>query len=89
MVLIDGNLDIAFAFARLAPNGALAWSENWVGQSALPRFVRLMLRDHASGRDLLGEADFVVRADAPAACGRPDANPGCLAQALSDTRRSQ
>jgi hypothetical protein len=87
VVLIDGNVDIAFVFARLAP-GALAWSENWVDQAALPRFVRLILRDHASGRDLLGEADFIVRADAPAACGRPDANPTCLSQALSDTRRS-
>jgi hypothetical protein len=41
-----------------------------------------MLRDRATGSDLLGEADFVVRADAPAGCGRPDASPGCLSAAL-------
>jgi hypothetical protein len=87
VVLIDGNVDITFLFARIAPNGALAWSANWVGQATLPRFVRLIVRDRATGRDLLGEADFVVRADAPAACGRPDATPGCLASALSDTAR--
>jgi hypothetical protein len=33
----------------------------------------------ASGRDVLGEADFVIRADAPAACARPDAVVGCFA----------
>jgi hypothetical protein len=88
VVLIDGRLDIAFVFGRIAQNGALEWSENWVDHTALPRFVRLILRDRATGRDLLGEADFVLRADAPAACGRPDANPGCLSMALSDVARS-
>jgi hypothetical protein len=69
---------MAFLFGRITPNGALSWSENWIGQPSLPRFVRLILRDRETGLDLLGEADFVVRADAPPACGRPDANPGCL-----------
>jgi hypothetical protein len=84
VVLIDGKVDIAFLFARIGPNGALEWSESWTDATALPRFVRLLVRDRASGRDVLGESDFVVRADAPAACGRPDANPGCLYLALSD-----
>lgn len=83
VVLIQGKVDIAFVFARIGPNGALEWSQSWTDGSALPRFVRLLVRDRASGRDLLGESDFVVRADAPAACGRPDANPGCLYLALS------
>jgi hypothetical protein len=85
VVLIEGKVDIAFLFARIGPNGALEWSESWRGATALPRFVRLLLRDRASGRDLLGESDFVVRADAPAACGSPDANSGCLYVALSDS----
>ena len=87
VVLIDGNADIAFVFARLASNGALEWSENWIDQTALPRFARLIVRDRATGLDLLGEADFTIRADAPAACGRPDATPTCLSLALSDIAR--
>jgi prepilin-type N-terminal cleavage/methylation domain-containing protein len=78
VVLVEGALDIAFIFGRVAPGGALAWSESWIGQTTLPRFVRLILRDRASGSDLLGEADFVVRADAPPGCGRPDAGTSCL-----------
>jgi hypothetical protein len=82
VVLIEGKFDISFVFGRILPNGALEWSENWVDKSALPRFVRLILRDRGTGLDVLGETDFVVRADAPAACGRSDAKPGCLTQAL-------
>jgi prepilin-type N-terminal cleavage/methylation domain-containing protein len=78
VVLIEGKWDISFLLGRLAPGGALTWHTNWVGESTLPRFVRLLVRG-ASGRDVLGEADFVIRADAPAACGRPDAVVGCLA----------
>jgi hypothetical protein len=88
VVLIEGKVDIGFVFAGIGPNGALEWSKNWQGTTALPRFVRLLVRDQASGRDLLGESDFVVRADAPAACGRPDANVGCLNSALADTTHS-
>jgi prepilin-type N-terminal cleavage/methylation domain-containing protein len=85
VVLVEGTVDIAFLFGRIAPGGALEWSESWIGQSTLPRFVRLILRDRTSGSDLLGEADFVVRADAPAACGRPDAGAGCLSPVWTST----
>ena len=78
VVLIEGKWDITFLLGRLAPGGALTWHTNWIGESTLPRFVRLLVRG-ASGRDVLGEADFVIRADAPAACGRPDATAGCFA----------
>jgi prepilin-type N-terminal cleavage/methylation domain-containing protein len=83
VVLIEGRLDISFVFGRLTPDGALAWYASWVGERTLPRYVRLILRDRATGADLLGEADFVVRADAPAACGRADAAVGCLSAAPS------
>ena len=78
VVLIEGKWDISFLLGRLAPGAALTWHTGWSGESTLPRFVRLLVRG-ASGRDVLGEADFVIRADAPVACGRPDAAVGCLA----------
>jgi prepilin-type N-terminal cleavage/methylation domain-containing protein len=78
VVLIEGALDIAFAFGGVEPSGGLQWSESWIAQSRLPRFVRLILRDRATHSDLLGEADFVVRADAPPGCGSPTAGTACL-----------
>jgi prepilin-type N-terminal cleavage/methylation domain-containing protein len=87
VVLVEGALDIVFAFGRMMPSGALEWSGSWTGQSALPRFVRLILRDRTSHSDLLGEADFVVRADAPAGCGRPDAAASCLSPAWTGAKQ--
>jgi prepilin-type N-terminal cleavage/methylation domain-containing protein len=81
VVLIEGKVDISFVFGRVTPDGALAWYANWAGERVLPRYVRLMLRDRATGADLLGEADFMVRANAPAACGRADAALACLSAA--------
>jgi prepilin-type N-terminal cleavage/methylation domain-containing protein len=81
VVLIEGRLDISFVFGRVTPDGALAWYASWVGERTLPRYVRLILRDRVTGADLLGEADFVVHADAPAACGRADAALACLSAA--------
>jgi prepilin-type N-terminal cleavage/methylation domain-containing protein len=81
VVLIEGRLDISFVFGRLTPDGALAWYANWIGEGAPPRYVRLILRDRATGADLLGEADFVVRANASAVCGRADASVACLSAA--------
>ena len=78
VVLIEGKLDISFVFGRVTPDGGLAWYASWLGERLPPRYVRLVLRDRATGADLLGEADFVVRANAPAACGRADAALACL-----------
>jgi hypothetical protein len=83
VVLIEGKLDISFVFGRVTPDGALAWYASWAGEWVLPRYVRLILRDRATGADLLGEADFVIRANAPAACGRSDAAVACLSVAPS------
>jgi prepilin-type N-terminal cleavage/methylation domain-containing protein len=85
VVLVEGALNIAFAFGRIAPSGALEWSESWIGQSTLPRFVRLILRDRTTDSDLLGEADFVVRADAPPGCGSPTAGASCLSPVWTGT----
>jgi prepilin-type N-terminal cleavage/methylation domain-containing protein len=81
VVLIEGKVDISFVFGRVTPDGALAWYASWAGERVLPRYVRLMLRDRATGADLLGEADFMVRANAPASCGRADAALACLSVA--------
>ena len=81
VVLIEGKVDISFVFGRVTPDGALAWYASWAGERVLPRYVRLILRDRATGADLLGEADFMVRANAPAACGRADAAVACLTAA--------
>lgn len=88
VVLIEGKVDMAFVFGYLAPDEALRWSESWIAQPALPRFVRLLLRDSASGADLLPETDFVVRSDAPFACGYPEAVPSCLLSAGPPQTRS-
>jgi prepilin-type N-terminal cleavage/methylation domain-containing protein len=87
VVLIEGNLDISFVFGRLVPGGALVWSAAWTGETTLPRFVRLILRDRATGSNPIGEADFVIRADAPLACGGPDAGTECLLRLLPTGRR--
>lgn len=76
--LIDGQVDISFAFGRVAANGALIWNESWSGQPLLPRLVRLTVRDRASGAELIPGAQFVLRADAPIGCAQPEASVACL-----------
>jgi general secretion pathway protein J len=80
VVLIEGKWSISFLFGRLTPERGLAWYSSWIGEAMLPRFVRLLVRD-SNGRDLLGEADFVIRADAPASCGHSDASVSCFTAA--------
>jgi prepilin-type N-terminal cleavage/methylation domain-containing protein len=91
VVLIEGKWSISFLFGRQTPERrALVWHSSWIGEAMLPRFVRLLVRD-SSGRDVLGEADFVIRADAPATCGRSDASVSCLTAApggIADVGRS-
>jgi prepilin-type N-terminal cleavage/methylation domain-containing protein len=76
--LVSGQFDAAFAFGRLGPDGALGWSSSWAGERTLPRLVKLSLRDRASGIDLLGGAEFLIRADAPPACAGAGASVDCL-----------
>jgi prepilin-type N-terminal cleavage/methylation domain-containing protein len=80
VVLIEGKWSISFLFGRLTPERGLAWYSSWIGEAMLPRFVRLLVRD-SNGRDLLGEADFAIRANAPASCGRSDASVSCFTDA--------
>jgi prepilin-type N-terminal cleavage/methylation domain-containing protein len=80
VVLIEGKWSISFLFGRLTSERGLAWYSSWIGEAMLPRFVRLIVRD-SNGRDVLGEADFVIRSDAPASCGRSDASVSCFTAA--------
>jgi prepilin-type N-terminal cleavage/methylation domain-containing protein len=70
VTLLEGKVDIAFLFGRFAPDTGLTWHNGWIGEAVLPRFVRLILRDRATGTDLLAEADFDVRSDVTATCGQ-------------------
>ncbi|MBU3887023.1 prepilin-type N-terminal cleavage/methylation domain-containing protein [Methylosinus sp. KRF6] len=78
VVLLEGRYEISFAFARADAFGALTWVDSWTGRTELPRLVRLRLVDPASGANLVVGAEFIVWADAPAACARdaPDCLPG-------------
>jgi prepilin-type N-terminal cleavage/methylation domain-containing protein len=74
VILLEGPLRISFAYA----DRSLAWTDTWVEKPDLPRYVRLILRDRATGAPLLHAPDFEIRSDAPPSCSRPDASPACL-----------
>ena len=76
--LIEGRVDIGFAFARVAADGAVTWSETWNAQLLLPRWVRLSVRDRASGAELVPGAQFRLHADAPFDCASQGAQASCL-----------
>jgi general secretion pathway protein J len=76
--MLEGKVEIAFAFASLAADGTLTWSDTWSGQPLPPRLVRLSIRDRASGAELVPAVEFAVRADAPIDCAQPGAKAACL-----------
>jgi prepilin-type N-terminal cleavage/methylation domain-containing protein len=76
--LMEGLVDIVFAFGSVAADGNLTWSDSWSGRPLLPRLVRLTVRDRASGAELLPSMQFTLRADAPLTCARPGAKTSCL-----------
>lgn len=76
VVLLEGRYDISFDFARMDARGALAWTDRWKDETELPRVVRLRLADPVTGADLAAGAQFILWADAPAACAREGAD--CL-----------
>lgn len=78
VVLLEGRFDAAFAFARVTAEGGLDWVDAWAGERTLPRLVKLALRDRVTGGDLLGGAEFVIRADASVRCAVAEANVSCL-----------
>ena len=87
VVLLAGRFDAAFTFARLAPDGSVKWSDSWRNEQTLPRLVKLSLRERATGIDLLGGAEFAIRADAPPACANAGAGPDCLTSQSGATQQ--
>jgi len=68
VVLMKGRYKISFSYGQLMENGTMSWSQGWQDDRALPSAVRLSLNDPSSGANLLAGGDFILRADAPAAC---------------------
>jgi prepilin-type N-terminal cleavage/methylation domain-containing protein len=85
VVLIEGRLQIAFAYA----DQALVWKDRWVDAPDLPRFVRLLMRDKTTGATTFGFPDFPIRSDAPPACSKPDATPACIAASPPQNQATQ
>lgn len=86
VVLLNGRLAISFNFSELTPNGTLAWHDRWTDEASLPYSVRLNLRDGKTGADLMSPAEFLIYADAPAACSDGKAN--CLSLATTSNAGS-
>jgi prepilin-type N-terminal cleavage/methylation domain-containing protein len=89
VVLLEGTFDAAFSFARVASDGTLSWADSWTGERTLPHLVKLTLRDRATGGDLLGGAEFTIRADAPSLCAAVDAGLECLSGTAQTAQSSQ
>ncbi|HEX8665757.1 MAG TPA: prepilin-type N-terminal cleavage/methylation domain-containing protein, partial [Beijerinckiaceae bacterium] len=69
VVLLEGPLRISFAYA----DRTLVWTDRWIDKPDLPRYVRLILRDRATGAVLFHPPDFEIRANAPPPCSKSDA----------------
>jgi hypothetical protein len=89
VVLLEGKFDAAFAYGRVMPDATLSWSEAWNGEYGLPRYVRLILSDRATGREFGGDMTFLLRADAPARCAETEAGLDCLDGASKKQASSQ
>jgi general secretion pathway protein J len=76
--LLEGKIEIAFAFGSLAADGTVTWSDTWSGQPLPPRLVQLSIRDRASGAELVPAVRFTLRVDAPIGCAQPGAKATCL-----------
>jgi prepilin-type N-terminal cleavage/methylation domain-containing protein len=87
VILLEGKVLIAFEFGRLTQNNGVTWSDTWTGQTSLPRFVRLILRDRDTGADLLPSAQFVIRADASSGCAQGNST-ACVSSSTPNSRKA-
>ncbi|HEX8168208.1 MAG TPA: prepilin-type N-terminal cleavage/methylation domain-containing protein [Beijerinckiaceae bacterium] len=74
VVLLEGPLRISFAYAGRTP----VWTDRWDDKPDLPRYVRLILRDRATGAPLLQVPEFEIRSEAPPSCARAGAAQTCI-----------
>jgi len=88
VTLLEGNFLISFAFGQFTPNGTLVWADAWKGQPSLPHFVRLNLRDRATGANLLPGTEFVIRADASGGCAQGDPAACAAGPATASNQRT-
>ena len=84
VALLEGRIDIRFAFGKVTSDGALAWQDSWIDEFALPRFVRMSVRSRGTGAELLSGSQFVVRSNSPPSCVADDANATCLVAAADN-----
>ena len=87
VILLEGNVLIAFEFGRLSQNNGVTWSDTWTGQTSLPRFVKLILRDRDTGADLLPSAQFVIRADSSSGCAQGNST-ACVSSSTPNSRKA-
>ena len=87
VILLEGNVLIAFEFGRLTQDNRVNWSDTWTGQTSLPRFVKLILRDRDTGADLLPSAQFVIRADSSSGCAQGNST-ACVSSSTPNSRKA-
>lgn len=73
VALLNPPYRAAFSFA--GPDGL--WRSTWIDAEELPRAVRLVIRDGASGRALGASTAAVIRAELPADCVIEATRRGC------------
>ncbi|MFL5127308.1 MAG: prepilin-type N-terminal cleavage/methylation domain-containing protein [Microvirga sp.] len=76
VVLLEGNLQISFLYS----DRSLVWIQSWADNADLPHYIRLVLRDRATGAAVLEPPVFEIRSDARPSCSKLGATPYCLGQ---------
>ena len=76
VVLLEGNLQISFLYS----DRSLVWVQSWADNADLPHYIRLVLRDRATGAAVLEPPVFEIRSDARPSCSKLGATPYCLGQ---------
>jgi general secretion pathway protein J len=71
--LVPGAYQVLFSFA--GRDGI--WRSAWRDQDRLPRAVRIVVRERASGRTMAASTAAVIRTEVPAACIPDETLEGC------------
>ncbi|MFG1293597.1 prepilin-type N-terminal cleavage/methylation domain-containing protein [Xanthobacter oligotrophicus] len=77
--LLDPRFRVSFSYA--GSDGL--WLDAWLNAIALPRAVRIVLRDARTGRALDVSSAVVIRAELPARCATNDRAPPCTPPAAA------